>query len=57
MCRAIGVSPSGFYAARDRPPSARAVADTVLTAEIERIHERARQTYVVPRVHYLLYAV
>jgi len=51
LCRAAGVSPSGFYAARGRAPSARATADAVLTTQICGIHERARGTYGVPRVH------
>jgi putative transposase len=51
MCRVLGVSPSGFYAARERPPSVRSTADAVLTERIRGIHERARGTYGVPRVH------
>ena len=51
MCRALGVSPSGFYAACKRPPSPRARADAALLGRIKHIHERARGTYGVPRVH------
>jgi putative transposase len=51
LCRAVGVSPSGFYAARGRAPSARATVDAALTTQICGIHERARGTYGVPRVH------
>ena len=38
MCRHLGVSPSGFYEWRGRPPSARAVADAALTDTIRRVH-------------------
>lgn len=51
MCRVLGVSPSGFWAWSKRPPSERARADAVLTAEIGPIHGRSRGTYGVPRVH------
>jgi putative transposase len=51
MCRVLGVSPSGFYAWRQRPPSARAHRDAELSQRIWRIHERSRGTYGVPRVH------
>jgi putative transposase len=51
LCRAAGVSPSGFYAWRARKPSTRATTDAVLTTQICVIHERARRTYGVPRVH------
>ncbi len=51
LCRAVGVSPSGFYAWRGRTPSTRATTDAALTTQIRAIHERARQTYGVPRVH------
>ena len=51
MCRLIGVSTSGYYAAVDRPPSHRAVSDAKLMTRISTIHEGARGTYGVPRVH------
>ena len=38
MCRTLKVSKSGFYGWRDRLPSARARADTLLSEEIVRIH-------------------
>ncbi len=51
LCEAVGVSPSGYYAWRTRGPSARAVADAALAAEIRRSHARSRGTYGVPRIH------
>ena len=43
LCRVLGVSPSGFYAWRARPPSARAVADARLTATLRQIHAESSQ--------------
>ena len=37
-CRVLGVSRAGYYAWRERPPSARARADAELTAVIHRLH-------------------
>lgn len=51
LCRAVGVSPSGYYAWRSRGPSARERSDAELAAEIRRSHARSRGTYGVPRVH------
>jgi putative transposase len=51
MCRVLGVSRSGFYAWRTRPPSARAQADTVLGEQITRLHAHSRGTYGRPRIH------
>src|SRR3989441_7653897 len=51
MCRVLGVSPSGYYAWRKRPLSARARTDVELTAHIDAIHRASRGTYGVPRVH------
>jgi putative transposase len=50
------VSPSGFYAWRNREPSERAKADAELTLRIHVIHEQSRATYGVPRVHAVLAA-
>ena len=51
LCRVLGVSPSGYYAWRQRPLSARARADVTLGPQIQAIHTRSRGTYGVPRVH------
>lgn len=51
MCRMLGVSRSGYYGWKMRPPSARSLQDAALTEKIREIHERSRQTYGSPRVH------
>ena len=51
MCRVLGVSPSGFYAWRQRPPSARSRADAQLSMHMSAIHQRSYATYGAPRVH------
>lgn len=51
MCRVLAVSASGYYAWRQRPPSARARADAELTARISAIHQYSRATYGAPRIH------
>ena len=51
MSAALGVSRSGFYAYRDRPPSARACVDAALTEKIMAFHERSHGTYGAPRIH------
>jgi putative transposase len=51
MCRMLGVSRSGYYGWKDRPPSARNRADAALSEKIREIHGRSRQTYGSPRVH------
>jgi putative transposase len=51
LCRVLGVSPSGYYAWRQRPLSVRARAAVKLSAEIQAIHRESRGTYGVPRIH------
>jgi putative transposase len=51
MCRVLGVSPSGYYAWRERLPSARAQADQRLLDQIRTLHAHSRQTYGAPRIH------
>ena len=51
MSRTLGVSRSGFYAYRNRPPSARSIADEALTERITKIHEASKETYGAPRIH------
>ena len=51
LCRVLGVSPSGYYAWRERGPSARTLADRALIEQVRHAHARSRGTYGVPRVH------
>jgi putative transposase len=50
-CRVLGVSESGYYAWRKRPPSARAVRDAWLTNRLRAVHATSRGTYGARRVH------
>jgi putative transposase len=56
MCAVLEVSPSGYYAWRDRPESTRRAADRSLAADIRRIHADNRAVYGSPRVHAALRA-
>ena len=51
MCRVLEVSPSGYYASRQRPPSWHALIDEVLMARVRIIHAESGETYGAPRVH------
>lgn len=50
MCRVLGVSHAGFYAARHRPPSARARANAVLDVQLQAAHAASDGTYGAPRL-------
>jgi len=50
MCRVLGVSPSGYYAWRQRTLSARAQSDASLMPLIREAHSRSRESYGVPRM-------
>jgi putative transposase len=47
----MGVSPSGYHAWRQRPPSRRAGANAALSERIAKIHQDSRWTYGAPRIH------
>ena len=49
--RLLGVSRSGYYAWRARPPSRRAAADERLKRAIRTVHAVSRGTYGAPRIH------
>jgi len=51
MCQRLGVSPAGYYAWKQRPPSRRAITDTRITTLIHQIHAGSRGTNGAPRVH------
>ena len=51
MCRVLVVSPSGFYAAQQRAPSARATRDQALRLKVRAAHRKSRRRYGAPRVH------
>ena len=44
LCRALRVSPSGYYAARSRPPSGREERQSSLTTKIRDVHLASSQT-------------
>ncbi|WP_420794306.1 IS3 family transposase [Sphingosinicella microcystinivorans] len=56
MCRMLGVSRSGYYDWRDRPPSMRMTENAVLLADIRRIQARHSGRYGSPRMHAALRA-
>lgn len=45
------IAPSTYYAARSRPPSARAVRDVEVTKQIKEVHEQNYSVYGVRKVH------
>ena len=49
-CRVLGVSASGYYDWRNRPPSAQAIANAVLAEAIRQVHQASDETYGMPRV-------
>jgi len=51
MCDRLGVSSSGFYAWRKRPPSTRAKKDKQLKVLIKASFDESRKTYGSPRIH------
>jgi putative transposase len=51
MCRALGVSRSGYYAWRSRRPSAADVRRAELTEEAKEIHAQMKGRYGSPRIH------
>jgi putative transposase len=50
ICRALQVAPSVYYAAKRRPPSARAVRDAELAAKIGKVFDDNYQVYGVRKV-------
>jgi len=51
MCRVLEVKRSGYYAWRERAPSARAQKDQRLRIEIRAIHRKTCGRYGSPRIH------
>lgn len=51
MCRVLGLSPSGYYAWLQRPPSVRSIENEELLGEIEQIHKDSRESYGRPRIY------
>ena len=50
LCRALAVSPSGFYASQRRPESAHAQQDRRLRVLVRASFEGSRQRYGSPRI-------
>ena len=56
LCAALGISPAGYYAWRDRPASARQQRHDALLVEVRAIHAEFRARYGSPRMHAALVA-
>jgi putative transposase len=56
LCRALGVTRSGYYAWHERGPSARAALDDRLVTRLRVLHAESRRTYGRPRLHRALRA-
>ena len=54
ICRTLAIAPSTCYAARTRPPSARAIEDEKLKVKIERVHQGDYAVYGVRKVWHQL---
>lgn len=54
LCKSLSVSRSGFYAWRDRPPSAHAGEDNRLGVLVREAHAKGRKAYGSPRIHVAL---
>jgi putative transposase len=50
ICRVLQVAPSTYYAAKTRPPSARALRDAELVAQIRRVHAENYSVYGADKV-------
>ena len=50
MCRVLGLSPSGYYAWLNRPPSERAKRDAELVTKIHEVFDGNRKVYGRPRI-------
>jgi putative transposase len=50
MCRALAVSPAGYYAWCTQPASARATANQMLRTDLRQLHHESRQTYGSPGI-------
>jgi putative transposase len=50
ICQALAVAPSTYYAAKARPPSARAIRDAELKPKITRVHSGNFEVYGVRKV-------
>ena len=55
-CRVLGVSRSGYYQSRQRPPSDRARRLEELAVKIEAVHQENLRVYGSPRVYHALLA-
>lgn len=50
ICRVLEIAPSSYYAARTRPPSARAGRDAELRPEVRRVHRENFGVYGIDKV-------
>ncbi|MEW1960808.1 IS3 family transposase, partial [Kineococcus sp. NPDC059986] len=51
ICQKLQIAPSTYYAARSRPPSARAVSDQAALVEIDQVHEENFRVYGSRKLH------